>query len=451
MKEELKKLLDSNIQKALASNPDSDASVITENVMDGIVKALETSDADQKTTNEDAEKEINKLVEEKVTEAIAKAKADEAHQASVDASVKKALEEYAPAGRGSNFVSPGGPAIIKSRGDKGDVFSLSKMLFAIAKGNEDLAPYEMEVMKNDLMDNPYYFHPSEGRSINKDMGTTPATAGGYIVPTEQSTRIIDALSSKSFIRRLNPTIMPMASDTMTIPTETGSPTPETGRENVAATESEATLGQKVLIAKELVTIVPVSNQLLADSNPAVDKFLERIISREMAKLEDKQFLFGSGVGTEILGILNNAGVNEEGTTTLAALTFDEIIDTIGAVEDADAEPDFTATTPLVKRTLRKIKDNEDRPIWDVDQSVATKNVLYGLPLSISTHCTRSEGGDDVLLAGMAEDIIIGQRMQMQIDASEHVGFKERQTFIRATLRVDMVLAHEESFSFIRLT
>jgi HK97 family phage major capsid protein len=71
----------------------------------------------------------------------------------------------------------------------------------------------------------------------------------------------------------------------------------------------ATITASIFTAAGLATI---SNQLLADSNPAVDGLVTSDLTKRLVALEETAFLTGSGTG-QPLGILNTPGL---GTTRL---------------------------------------------------------------------------------------------------------------------------------------
>ena len=77
----------------------------------------------------------------------------------------------------------------------------------------------------------------------------------------------------------------------------------------------ATVTASVFTAAGLATI---SNQLLADSNPAVDALVTADLAKRLVALEETAFLAGTGSG-QPLGILNTPGI---GATPLTSTTVD---------------------------------------------------------------------------------------------------------------------------------
>ena len=120
----------------------------------------------------------------------------------------------------------------------------------------------------------------------KTLYTGSDSLGGYIVPTQQETQILDLVNTFSPLPGLCVQV-PMSRQTITIPTLTGGLTgywiPESSATDPADIDTQAeglkvasnlTLGQLSMTAKVAAARVFVSNQLIWDSDPSIEPILQ---------------------------------------------------------------------------------------------------------------------------------------------------------------------------------
>jgi hypothetical protein len=103
----------------------------------------------------------------------------------------------------------------------------------------------------------------------------------------------------------------------------------TGR-SVESVRSDVTLGQMVLTAHVCAVKVVVSNQLLGDSDPAVDAILKGLFAETLADAFDTAILRGAGTATDpITGLANRITTNS--LAAGASFDRDDVINLIHAV------------------------------------------------------------------------------------------------------------------------
>lgn len=137
----------------------------------------------------------------------------------------------------------------------------------------------------------------------KDMGLDlrvmtagTATAGGYLVPEEMETGIIDLRAQYGALRRLAQ-IFPMGSGTLPIPKWGSGTTAYFAGEQTATTESDATLGNVLLIAKEVSALTRFSQSLAEDAIIDMAAFVANEHAYAFAVKEDSCFIDGDGTST----------------------------------------------------------------------------------------------------------------------------------------------------------
>lgn len=304
-----------------------------------------------------------------------------------------------------------------------------------------------------------FLRPIQAAAIKayKALGINPDTAGGYLVPVEQSNEIIEVLRAKAKMMELV-TVLPMNSDTMDVPAQTGGATAYFVGENSQITDSQETFGNKKLVVRKQACLVKISNELLNDSSPDVDAFIRDDISKVMANKFDETIFLGSGTANVPLGLLNITGVTKTAISASSNL-YEEISNLIMRVEAAnvdDTDPWTHVMHPYGKKVLRNMKDSAGQYIWTGSDGIGQQSA-GPLPTTLQDHPwiqTTLGGLDSNSRArhffGNWKDLVVGMRKTIEIRASDEAGtaFEYDQTWIRAIMRWDMVLRHDESIQVL---
>jgi HK97 family phage major capsid protein len=108
------------------------------------------------------------------------------------------------------------------------------------------------------------------------------------------------------VRSSNPRVIPMPRGTMTLPGQLSPATATYSGEVSAITASQQTFDQIVASFKKLTALVPVSNDMMRYSDPAVDAVVRDDLVEVLALREDLAFLLGDGTGNSPRGMLSFA-------------------------------------------------------------------------------------------------------------------------------------------------
>lgn len=289
------------------------------------------------------------------------------------------------------------------------------------------------------------------------------SAGGYLVPPEYSTQLIEMIYAQTVVRKAGATVIPMNSNTLYIPKQTGSATANWIGENTAITDSNPTFEQIQLTAKKLAAMVVFSNELLQDSNPQVEAIVMNDLAKAIALAEDLAFLQGTGTNNEPKGIINQTSINTIlAGTDGADLTYDMIIDAIKSIQTASLgnfKPNAIIMHPAVYYKLAKTKDSTGRyliePIYNASAATDFPGTLMGMPVltttAIPTNLTTGDATNTTyVILGQFDQAIIGERGGVELLASNTAGnfFANDVMGIRATVRLDFALRHPEAFCVI---
>lgn len=276
--------------------------------------------------------------------------------------------------------------------------------------------------------------------------------GGFLVPEEHSTEVIELITAKTVVRAAGATVMPMARDILTIPRQTGATSAYWIGENSAPTESNPEFGQMSLQAKKLAALVKISNDLISDATPSAEAIVRADIAKQVSLKEDQAFLAGLGSSFEPLGMRNHPDIIEidlNGTVP----DFDDFYDSIYQLENANTSLQRYLMHPRTKNTLRKIKDGNGQYLYNLGsgRDVGTPDNILGYPVSLTTAISISTDGGrsncTYVIGGDFSEAIIGQRAGLALAASQEAGtaFENDQTWIRAIMREDFQLRTPTAF------
>jgi HK97 family phage major capsid protein len=295
----------------------------------------------------------------------------------------------------------------------------------------------------------------------KTLGEGTDSAGGYLVPVEHSTKLVEILSAKTAVRAAGATVIPMNSDTLQIPSQTGGATAYWVAENAQITASDQTWGQVQLQAKKLAALTKLSAELFEDSDPQVEALVMADLARVLALEEDVKYLRGDGAGNTPTGLESISGVNVDATTLGAnggVPTFDQLANMLYALDADNVPADGRAwiVHPRTINTLRKVKDSQNKYLWADPSAPGDPPTLWGYPVfsttAIPINETKGTSSDcsTIYLGGWPE-FVIGQRKALELRASDAAGnaFEYDQVFIRAIMRVDCNVRHAASFEVLK--
>lgn len=269
--------------------------------------------------------------------------------------------------------------------------------------------------------------------------TETDSEGGYLVPEELRTEVFRVLPDFVIMRNLA-RVLPMSSDTLKINSLSARPTAYWTSEYQSKSTTSAEFGQISLSPNDLVCLLPITEQLLADANIDLVQFIIQLFAEAIGLAEDKAFFTGSGSG-QPKGITQESIANQG--LAGASPSMDDIIDLIDLVPQRVVQSPKAAfvANRKVKRQLRKIKDGNNDYIWrdgkggvgGSGESVRLPDTLYGYPFYEQNDLNQSE-----LYFGDWSMYIIGDRQTMAVQTTTEGGdaWRRNAMEIKAVERVD---------------
>jgi HK97 family phage major capsid protein len=352
----------------------------------------------------------------------------------LDALINQSLKAFADAQGQSRRVAA--PVLFGPGGDGDPKKSFGDWCLAVARNDRG------------YLEKHYRSTFSEWRQ-KAAMAEASGVTGGYTVPPEFYEQLMTIISEESFIRP-RAFVQPMGSATLQIPyldvttVQSAGVSPFFGgvqmswtAEAQTRTETEPQFKQMELKAWELSGYSVSSNVLLQDSVIGLEKFLMTLFAKAIAWFEEFAFLQGNGVGKP-QGLLTagpTVAVNRAGG---GQVQFADVATMWSKLLPVSWSKAIWCFSPSVVPQLLQLKDGANRAIFiSIDQgAVKSPNwALLGRP-AYPTEKLPALGTKGDLMLIDPSFYVIGDRMQIEIAASEHVNFLKNQMTWRVVERVD---------------
>jgi HK97 family phage major capsid protein len=326
----------------------------------------------------------------------------------------------------------------------GESYNMGRVFRALAKGPH---AYEREA--------PMEWAMSEEI---RDMGTTPDTAGGFLVPTQVfDEEIIPLLRPRVVAMELGVTELQAMGSPVEIPTETTSPTVDPVAENTANTAADMAFGSLIATPHTAQSYIKASRRFLSMGTGA-EAFIRRRMAEEIALTMNQWILKGTGAAGQPTGILNTTGVNDLAGAGdwLTTAGYTDLLKMEGLVAEADGLEGAGALGwcmhPRALRALRQMK--VDNAADDVNLaarvfSAAAEQQILGYNYRTSTQLNSGSGGaTGEVIFGNWEKAILAQWGNLSVEASNVAddALSKRQTHIVAYMDMDVIVTQPGAFA-----
>jgi HK97 family phage major capsid protein len=405
--------------------------------MDGLLKAAAAEDRDL-TAEEQARWDALKADDDKVEAALGRESEMERRRAAAAKPVA-AL----PGG-----PAPSVPAHPKAADEKGLKFGRVMRALAAAQGNAYVASMIAEKEWGD-----------SGLFANQNIST--GAAGGFLVPEDVSSEVIELLRPASVVMSLGPQTVDMPSGNMTMNRlATGAAASYIGeQQNTPATG--VTFGQVKLIAKKLAALIPISNDLLRGSGVAADRIVRDDLIASLSQRMDAAFIRGAGTEFAPRGLRFQAVGTPFATSHILAVTgaatLADVTTNLGRLELALMNADVAMVrpgwimAPRVMMFLQNLRDGNGNFAFPEVQL----GQLRGKPFRVTTQIPINLGGgtneSELYLADFAH-VVVGEHMGIEVAMSTEAAyvdgggttraaFSRDETVMRAIAQHDIGLRH----------
>jgi len=311
----------------------------------------------------------------------------------------------------------------------------------------------------------WYYKNYGDDPICKALAATDATAGGFLVPEEMATSVIELLRPMSAIRQLNPITMSMTSGTFLLPKLTAGSAAGYIGENQNAPATQPVFGQVQMVAKKLAAIVPVSNDMIRRTAGDTNTMIRDDLVAAIAQRSDLAFIRGDGTAGSPKG-LKFWTPSANAIACNASPVTENVINDLGRLITLLMQSNVRMIRPswvMAPRTQIALMTALDANSNYVFRQEMLGGTLWGWPFATTTQIpidltVTGSAESELYLADFA-DVVIGETTSLMLSASDtaayHDGsgvvsaFSLDQNVVRAIVEHDMVVRHAESIAYLK--
>ncbi len=296
--------------------------------------------------------------------------------------------------------------------------------------------------------------------ISKALNTGTGSAGGFLIPEEYSTELIELLRPQTVVRRMGANVIPMPTGTLNIPKLAGGGSASYVGEGTEIGVTAQTFGQVTLTWKKLAALVPISNDLLRFSSPAADTIVRDDLVAALAQKEDEAFItYDGSVSTAPKGLYGWCPAANSNNVTTAPLA--DLQNAVYLLKKANVRflRPCWIMSPRTELYLLTLRDATSGVYIFRDEMLTGRLLRYPYVATsiIPDNLGSNKNESQVYLVDMA-DAIIGEATELIIDISSEASyttggttysaFQYDQTLVKAVMRHDFAMRHAESVAVI---
>jgi HK97 family phage major capsid protein len=154
--------------------------------------------------------------------------------------------------------------------------------------------------------------------------------------------------------------------------------------DTVTTTDPTPLGSVSIQAKRARGLVLIDRELLEDSAVDVLGLVSTLIAEKAAVDLDRQYTIGPG-GKRPEGFMTNADIATVNSGTSGVFTFDGLMDLVHTLPEQYTGDATFMLKRLSMGAIRKLKDSQNRPLWEPSQQAGMPSTLLGYRLKTNEH------------------------------------------------------------------
>ena len=228
--------------------------------------------------------------------------------------------------------------------------------------------------------------------------------GGYLVPEEMDSRLVDVLTEENIMRNLGTKITTSGERKINIAAT--KPAASWIEEGGALSFGDATFDQIIMDAYKLHVAIKVTEELLYDAAFNLESYIIQQFGKAIANAEEDAFLNGDG-NHKPTGLLTSAATGM--TTAGATITADELISLVYSLKRPYRKNAAFIINDQTLSVIRKLKDANQAYIWQPSYQAGEPDRLLGYALHTSPYMPTIAAGKAVIAFGDYSYYNIGDR------------------------------------------
>lgn len=231
--------------------------------------------------------------------------------------------------------------------------------------------------------------------------------GGYLVPVEYDSRLIDVLTEENIMRTLGTKITTSGEHKINVAAT--KPAAAWIEEGGSLSFGEATFDQIMMDAYKLHVAIKVTEELLYDAAFNLEGYIIDNFGKALANAEEDAFLNGDGKGKPA-GIFDTAlGGQYSLTTSGTSISADDIISLVYTLKRPYRKSAAFITNDKTLASLRKLKDNNGAYLWQPSLTAGEPDRLFGYAVYTSQFAPEASAGKAAMAFGDFSYYNIGDR------------------------------------------
>lgn len=274
------------------------------------------------------------------------------------------------------------------------------------------------------------------------MAATVQTDGGFLVPEQFSQDVIELLRPQSVVRSMVGSTLPMPVGSINIPKITDGSTAYYQGENTNATKSALKTGNVKLTWKKLISLVPLSNDLVRYSSPGADAIVRNDMIRAIAQRENQAFLRDDGTNAGPRGLRYQMHPDNLLDVSNTTFTIQTVATDLGRCVLQLVKNNVPMSKPgwlFAPRTWNYLRMLQTTTGAFIYQAEMNNGMLLGYPYKWSTqipttladHGRTTNGGETEIYLADFDDVVIGESMGLRVDASQEASYMDGATLTSA--------------------
>ncbi len=272
------------------------------------------------------------------------------------------------------------------------------------------------------------------QEIRNAMSENNNPAGGFLVPDQLSTEVIDLWRARSVLAQAGMRTMMQTTEDLHIARVTGDPDFGVYGENQTITESAMTFGLTTMSALKVATRITASRELVEDANNFVELVSQVLQSSIAAQIDYYGIVGGSGFN----GLESRTDLHA--TTGIGAVDWLDLAAAAVAIRSANGEPGAAIMHPSIHDALLNAQSgdgvNASRGWLGAPPSLSNVQMLH------TTNCTSTK-----IIVGDFTNLVSGIRQRPLVEISTNAGtaFETHSVQIKITSRIDFAVTRSAAF------
>ena len=220
---------------------------------------------------------------------------------------------------------------------------------------------------------------ARAREVRNTMSTGTGSEGGYLVPREFASTMLEALKAYGGIRSVATIIQTDSGAGMDWPTTDA--TSEEGElvgENTEVAVASAVFGTKPLETYKFSSkSIAVPFELLQDSAIDLEAHLRERLMTRLGRITNRMYATGTGT-SQPGGLVTRAAAGKIGASgQTTSLTWEDLVDLKHSVDPAYRGNAVWSFHDQTLREIKKLKDGQSRPLWVPGIAMAEPDTIDG--------------------------------------------------------------------------